>query len=135
MTLEQQRAAMAFDHLKAVTEKKDQKVYGAMALKLPALIRSAGLCQALHFVKSRNKPPLDHLLDHVALQLQRVDPDIDDRKSLCEQVREAEVAAYVWLTREALASITWYGRLARSEWGIDPADDANTNESAPEKKD
>jgi CRISPR-associated protein Cmr5 len=134
MTLEQQRAAMAFDHLKAVSE-KDQKVYGAMALKLPALIRSAGLCQALHFVKSRKKPPLDQLLDHVALQLQRVIPKITDRESLCERARKAEVAAYVWLTREALASITWYGRLARSEWGIDPSVDPNDNGSTPEKKD
>jgi CRISPR/Cas system CMR-associated protein Cmr5 small subunit len=134
MTLEQQRAAMAFDHLKAVTEKKDQKVYGAMALKLPALIRSAGLCQAIHFVKSRKKEALDQLLDHVALQLQRVDSGITERESLCKQVRKAEVAAYVWLTREALASITWYGRLARSEWGIDPSVDPNDTGSAPENQ-
>ena len=39
MTLEQERAAMAYGHVKLVTEKKDQKVYGGMAQKLPALIR------------------------------------------------------------------------------------------------
>jgi CRISPR/Cas system CMR-associated protein Cmr5 small subunit len=134
MTLEQQRAAMAFDHLKAVTDEKDQKVYGAMALKLPALIRGAGLCQALHFVKSRKKPPLDRLLDHVALQLKRVDPKITGMDSLCKQAREADVAGYVWLTREALASATWYGRLARSEWGIDPSQDPGDVGSAREEK-
>ncbi|MFL6235303.1 MAG: type III-B CRISPR module-associated protein Cmr5 [Thermoanaerobaculia bacterium] len=134
MTLEQQRAAMAFDHLKAVTDEKDRKVYGAMALKLPALIRAAGLCQALHFVKSRKKPPLDHLLDHVALQLKRVDSKIADMNSLCEQTRKADVAGYVWLTREALASVTWYGRLARSEWGIDPSQDPGDIGSAREDK-
>lgn len=124
MTLEQQRAAMAFDHLKTVTEKKDQKVYGAMALKLPALIRGAGLCQALHFVKSRTKKPaLGTLLDHLAQQVARVDPAITDMNSLCERARKADVAGYVWLTREALASVTWYGRLARSEWGILPGDE------------
>jgi len=99
MTLEQQRAALAFEHLKEVVEKKERKLYGGMALKLPALIRSAGLCQALYFVKSRGKDPLNKLL------------------------RESDLSKYVWLTREALAAVTWYGRLARSEWGIVPGED------------
>ena len=131
MTLEQQRAVMAFDHLKTVLDEKAQKVYGGMALKLPALIRTAGLCQALHFVKSRKKPPLDRLLDHLAMQLERVDLNIHDMSSLCERARKADVASYVWLTREALASVTWYGRLARSEWGIDPSQDLS---DTPEEK-
>ena len=125
MTLEQQRAALAFEHLKTVAE-KDRKVYGAMALKLPALIRSAGLCQALHFVKSRRKDPLNKLLDHISGQLTRVDSSITSMDSLCEQARRADVASYVWLTREALASVTWYGRLARSEWGIVPGEESES---------
>jgi CRISPR/Cas system CMR-associated protein Cmr5 small subunit len=125
VTLEQQRAAMAFDHLKAVAE-KDRKVYGAMALKLPALIRGAGLCQALHFVKSRKKDPLNKLLDHLSGQLTRVDSKITSMDSLCERARQADVSGYVWLTREALASVTWYGRLARSEWGIVPGDEGES---------
>lgn len=124
MTLEQQRAAMAFGHLAEVTGEKDRKNYGGMALKLPALIRSAGLCQALHFVKSRpSKPALGILLNHLAEQLRRIDSRITDATSLCTQVRGADVATYVWLTREALASVSWYGRLARSEWGIVPGED------------
>lgn len=123
MTLEQQRAAMAFEHLKDVPEKKDQKLYGAMALKLPALIRSAGLCQALHFVKSRGKGPLNTLLEHLGKQLARVDPEITGMEKLCATARKSELPQYVWLTREALASVSWYGRLARSEWGIVPGDD------------
>jgi CRISPR-associated protein Cmr5 len=122
MTLEQQRAAMAYEHLAEVTEREHQKAYGAMAQKMPALIRSAGLCQALHFVKSRGKEPLDRLLDHLGRQLQRVDLAIHDKDSLCEQARRADLARYVWLTRETLASVGWYGRLARSEWGVDPTD-------------
>jgi CRISPR-associated protein Cmr5 len=125
MTLEQQRAAMAYGHLQDVPAKEDQKVYGSMAQKLPALIRSAGLCQALHFVKSRGKDPLNKLLDHLGKQLQRVDTGINDKDSLCEQARKADLAQYVWLTREALASVSWYGRLARSEWGVDPTDADN----------
>jgi CRISPR/Cas system CMR-associated protein Cmr5 small subunit len=114
---------MAFDHLRVITDEKDRKVYGGMALKLPALIRSAGLCQALHFVKSRKKDPLNSLLNHLGQQLTRVDSKIKDMGTLCDEVRGAEVAGYVWLTREALASVTWYGRLARSEWGIVPGEE------------
>jgi CRISPR type III-B/RAMP module-associated protein Cmr5 len=123
MTLEQQRAAMAHGHLRDVTEKNDQKRYGAMAQKLPALIRNAGLCQAVHFVKSRGKSPLDTLLKHLAEQLKRIDPEITEVDSLCRRIRGADVSEYVWLTREALATVSWYGRLARSEWGILPGED------------
>ncbi|HEX6898602.1 MAG TPA: type III-B CRISPR module-associated protein Cmr5 [Thermoanaerobaculia bacterium] len=120
MTLEQQRAAMAYKDVEEVKDQKERELYGSMAQKLPALIRSAGLCQALHFVKSRKKDPLNKLLDHIAGQLKRVDPEIRDVDSLCGKARKADLAHYVWLTREALATISWYGRLARSEWGVDP---------------
>lgn len=123
MTLEQQRAATAYQHVQLVTEKKDRVLYGAMAQKLPALIRNAGLCQALHFVKSRKNSVLDKLLEHLSSQLHRIDPGITSGDSLCAQVREADLSHYVWLTREALATITWYGRLARSEWNVLPGDE------------
>jgi CRISPR-associated protein Cmr5 len=123
MTLEQKRAAMAFKHLQEVTVKEEQVLYGSMALKLPALIRSAGLCQALYFVKSRPKPVLKILLDHLGKQLQRVDPAIEGMESLCRRARELDLAQYVWLTREALAAVSWYGRLARSEWGVVAGED------------
>lgn len=133
MTLEQKRAALAFEHLGEVTERKEQKVYGAMAQKLPALIRSAGLCQALHFVKSRGKAPLNTLLGHLGQQLQRVEPGITDMDSLCTLVRRADISHYVWLTRETLATVSWYGRLARSEWGILPGDEPSDREAVSEQ--
>lgn len=123
MTLEQERAAMAYGHVQLVKDEDDQKRYGAMAQKLPSLIRSAGLCQAIHFVKSRRKSALNTLLDHLGKQLSRVDAGITDMNSLCDGARTADLAGYVWLTREALASVSWYGRLARSEWGILPGDE------------
>ena len=123
MTLEQKRAALAYQHVQQVTERDHQKLYGGMAQKLPALIRGAGLCQALHFVKSRDKAPLHTLLNHLGEQLARVDATVRDEESLCTRVREAALADYVWLTRETLATVSWYGRLARSEWGILPGED------------
>ena len=59
-------------------------------------------------------------------QLARVDSKIHDMESLCDKVRESSLADYVWLTRETLSSVSWYGRLARSEWGILPGDDEET---------
>lgn len=126
MTLEQERAALAYQHVQRVTDKEQQKVYGAMAQKLPALIRSAGLCQALHFVKSRGKAsqvPLKLLLDHLGAQLHRADAGITDAETLCAEARSADLSHYVWLTREVLASVGWYARLSRSEWNIQPGTD------------
>lgn len=126
MTLEQQRAALAFQHVQEVPEddQKARDLYGSMAQKLPVLIRTAGLCQAVHFVRSRKKPILDKLLNHVAGQLQRVDETITDGTSLCDRVRTVELSQYLWLTREALASAEWYSRLSQSELGVDRAEDA-----------
>ena len=125
MTLEQKRAALAFKHVRQVKEstaaedkKADRNLYGSMAQKLPVLIRTAGLCQALHFVRSRKKDVLDELLDHLAEQLKRAEPDITGRESLCEQAREADLQSYLWLSREALASAEWYARLAQSELDV-----------------
>ncbi|HKH48236.1 MAG TPA: type III-B CRISPR module-associated protein Cmr5 [Thermoanaerobaculia bacterium] len=126
MTLEQQRAALAFKHVQGIpSDQKDKDLYGSMAQKLPVLIRTAGLCQAVHFVRSRKKEVLDTLLNHVAEQLRRVDTGITDGTSLCERVRNAELSQYLWLTREALASAEWYSRLSQSELGVDRATDAD----------
>lgn len=128
MTLEQQRAALAYQHVQAVPhdDAKARDLYGSMAQKLPVLIRTAGLCQAVHFVRSRNKPILGRLLDHMAEQLTRVDQAITDGESLCKQVRSAALSHYLWLTREALASAEWYARLSQSELGVARATDANS---------
>lgn len=125
MTLEQERAALAFQHVQTVTDEEQRKIYGSMAQKLPALIRSAGLCQALYFVKSRGKAPLITFLNHIGEQLRRADADISDAESLCKRVRLADLAHYVWLTREVLASVGWYARLSRSEWNIQPGTDGD----------
>jgi CRISPR-associated protein Cmr5 len=132
MTLEQQRAAQAYRHVQGIAgdypgkENKKRKEYASMAQKLPVLIRSAGLCQALHFLKSRGKDPeravLGKLLDHLAEQLKRTDASIGDGASLCDQVREADLPRYLWLTREALASAEWYARLSQSELGVAKGD-------------
>lgn len=122
MTLEQQRALLAHRHISEVLDKsKEEKdAYGGMAQKLPVLIRTAGLCQALHFVRSRKNEVVNELLlSHLAKQLQRVEPEIQDVESLLDQARKARLGPYLWLSREAMATVEWYSRLSQSELKVD----------------
>jgi CRISPR-associated protein Cmr5 len=138
MMLDQKRAAQAYRDVSSLKtakfSEKETKQYGVMALKLTALIRSAGLCQAVHFVASRVKKdeadknkenPYALLLKHLAGQLNRVNSSIENKDpgSLCKIVREAELNEYLHLTREALAVVNWYGRLAQSELKVKLTDD------------
>lgn len=140
MTREQTRASMAWGHVTAIggqhgEQSIGRKSYGTFAGKLPALLRSAGLCQTLHFLRAKRKTGKDqngpndmaaHLLRHLAEQLAKVCPGIaldDHAESLCKKAREAELPTYLWLSREAVACATWYQRLAKSELGIEPTDE------------
>lgn len=120
MNLDQTRAILAYRHVQEIAADAAMKPkYGIMALKLPILVRSAGLCQALHFVQSRGDEAHKALLGHLAEQLKRVDPRIKDAASLCHHVREANMRAYLHLTREAAATLQWYARLAQSVLKVD----------------
>ncbi len=140
MTREQTRASIAWGHVTAIGDQHPEKStprksYGTFAGKLPSLLRSAGLCQTLHFLRSKRKRgehlngPNDmaaHLLRHLAEQLARVCPGIavdDHAETLCKKAREADLPTYLWLSREAVACATWYARLAKSELGIEPTDE------------
>jgi CRISPR type III-B/RAMP module-associated protein Cmr5 len=135
---EQERAAMAFDHVAEIDKRwkegnKQRTQYGSLAAKLPSLLRSAGLCQGVHFLKTRAKAAPSNqeqaataLLNHLGRQLRRVDPTIDAGSpgaSLCEKARKSELETYLWLSREAIASANWYARLAKSELGYVAGED------------
>lgn len=130
MNLDQQRAVLAYQHIEPlVAQKAFARKYGAMALKLPILVRTAGLCQALHFVESRGDASCTRLLDHLAQQLARIDGTIKDAVSLCEYVRKAEMRVYLHLTREATATLQWYARLAQSVLKVERTADIDVGEA------
>lgn len=125
--LGQRRAAAAHSRIQEIKrdhakDSKERKDYASAAQKLPVLIRTAGLCQALHFLKSRSKDEdrsiIGKLLTHLAEQLQWIDAAIISGDSLCERARQAGLSQYLWMTREALAVAEWYARLAQSELEI-----------------
>lgn len=116
-TLDQQRAALAFEDVRkvaAMSSEEEQKKYASLVHKLPALLRSAGLSQALHFVLTRKDGGV-LLLSHFAKQLQRVDSGIKNAETLLDTVRKAELPVYLHLTREALACAAWYRRFVQGE--------------------
>src|SRR5690606_40306187 len=96
-TLEQQRARLAFEHVEEVgrSDKAAQKKYASIVHAAPALLRSAGLSQALHFVASRSDESQRLYLDHLAAQLARVDARVASPEALLDRVRTAPVADYL----------------------------------------
>ncbi len=122
-TLDQKRAALAWEHGAAVgANKAEQKKYASIVYSVPMLVRSAGLSQALHFVQARGDKTQQHLLGHLAKQLQRVNANIKDTNTLLKQVREAELSEYLQLTHETLACLTWYKRYVQGVLGILPTE-------------
>ncbi len=86
---------------------------------MPALLRSAGLSQALHFIHSRKDKDQRLFLDHLAKQLSRVDDKIDSGNTLLAKVRDANLSVYLRLTQEALACVVWYRRFVQGELGVE----------------
>jgi CRISPR-associated protein Cmr5 len=125
-TLDQERAKLAFAHVTTVKgwpEEARRKKYASIVHGMPALLRSAGLSQALHFVRSRKQPDQRLFLEHLAAQLERIDQGIRSADVLLERVREADLTGYLRLTQEALASVNWYRRFVQGELGIQAGDD------------
>ncbi|WP_437485790.1 type III-B CRISPR module-associated protein Cmr5 [Sorangium sp. So ce1014] len=130
-SLDQQRALLAHEHItavKALPDEKQRKRYGGMVHRLPALVRSAGLSQALHFVSSRKPPEQKLVLEHLADQLKHIDPSIKGGAALLDAVRRAELPRYLALTREALACVDWYRRLVQGELGIEAGEQDDDSE-------
>lgn len=124
-TLDQDRAQIAFKSIAEVKGWKDEgraKKYASIVHAMPALLRSAGLSQALHFVRSRKNKEQQLFLDHLAGQLGRVDATIKNADTLLGKVRDADLPDYLRLTHEALACVTWYRRFVQGELNIQAGD-------------
>lgn len=120
-TRDQQYAISALQHVneyKDSSEKKEWNQYGGMAHRLPILIHTAGLAQALEFVKSRGKDPHKQLLKDLQETLK-----CDD---LLQEVREANLYDYMQLTYQVRQALLWYKRYAQSILDVDDASAGET---------
>lgn len=114
-TRDQKMAADIYNRVQAVAESKDEQLkqeYRTMTMKLPALIRTAGLVQALAFVEGRDSKNVQHVLDDLAQTLA-----FDDRDALLKQSREAGLPQYMYLTTQVLDALLWYRRAVQMHLG------------------
>ncbi|PTQ51862.1 MAG: CRISPR-associated RAMP Cmr5 [Hydrogenibacillus schlegelii] len=119
-TKSQKYAALIYRQVTEINEKSRVK-YGSWALRLPYLVRRAGLQQALAYVHARSTKERSEgeeagliLLDHLAHVL-----GFSNREALLQQVRTADLRTYMRFTREALAALEWYRRFAQSVLKVD----------------
>lgn len=128
-TRQQRLAKQAYTHVSEVTEAEKQK-YGTMAHKLPILIRTAGLAQALAFVQARGSQAQHKLLDHLA---EAIEMDIQNGSALAEQSREAPLAQYILLTQRVMAALVWYKRFVESLLKVEQRDADDSTEGASDE--
>ena len=114
-TREQQFAAKIYDQVVKIKLNEEQaKGYGAMSHKLPILIHTAGLAQALIFVEARGKQEHRQLLQDLATTVGK-----NNRETLLERARNAQLDEYMLLTQHVMDALLWYKRFAQSVLGID----------------
>ena len=119
LTRTQMYAAKVFRQVEplAQADKGYRDKYKSMAEKLPVLIRTAGLAQALAFVEAKNEPAWHDLLDHLAITL-----GYADGSALSAESRSpgSTLGAYTRLTSQTLDALLWYKRFAQSLLDIQP---------------
>lgn len=121
-TLEQVFASKIHSQVKAYgddhpKDSPQRNKYGAVAQKLPILVRTAGLTQALAFVDSRGQEPDRILLEHLAQIVVA-----NDLNTFLEQSRNCELQEYSYLTRKTLLALKWYKRFAQSILEVESTD-------------
>ncbi|AEB12637.1 type III-B CRISPR module-associated protein Cmr5 [Marinithermus hydrothermalis] len=108
-TRAQRWAQDAYERVQARARTGEAGEYKDMALKLPVLIRQAGLAQALAFVESRGKAAHKSLGEDLARTL-----GYEGLRDLSAQARKAPLLEYLRLTREVLGAADWYKRFAQA---------------------
>lgn len=114
MQTRDQRYATAVYEQVSVVPADDREKYESLAHGLPVLIRTAGLAQALAFVKTRKENAARLLLKHLANVVIDAAPE-----KLLERSRTLSLLEYMRLTREILAALVWYRRLSEAVFESD----------------
>jgi CRISPR-associated protein Cmr5 len=126
-TRDQRYATHIYQQVQAISqiEDKNAKSYGVMAHKLPILIHSAGLVQALFFVASReeNKAMLTLFLNDLADTVKQ-----KNGEQLLLSAQKATLGEYIYLTQCILDALLWYKRFAQSLLDIDTTDSMDQGE-------
>lgn len=103
------------------------KEYGNLAAALPALIRSAGLAQAIAYVETRaSKKGQQALYDDLCTALGWENPPT-------AIIVGWDLDQYIYETRQTLEALLWFKRFSQSVMGFDPVKDlADVNDEVPQ---
>lgn len=123
MTTRQQQYASSAHQKVVALQGRDNTFrtrYGSIAHRLPVLIRSAGLAQALAYVDARGKDEGQQLLDDLAVV---VDVEgVKNRNDLISRSRTTALLEYMYLTDQCLDALLWFKRFAQTILKVEPGE-------------
>lgn len=116
-SLEQKRAAQAWDCVTHVKSKSYKKEYLPLARSAPADIHANGLGQTLAFWRAKKKDEHNALYQHVAAWV-KTQVRFDQPPDLLEWImKQAATDEYRRATTETIAFLAWIKRFAEAELG------------------
>jgi CRISPR-associated protein Cmr5 len=115
-SLEQRRAAQAWDRVQEVKSQNYKKDYLSLARSAPADIQSSGLGQTLAFWRAKKKDEeKEALYQHVAAWV-KTQVRFTQPSDLLEWImKQARTDEYRRATTEAIAFLSWVKRFAEAE--------------------
>lgn len=126
-TVHQRLATDIYGRVNAIYEERDKafhKKYGTMAHKMPILVRTAGLMQAIAFVhaKGTKNKAWKQFLNDLAQTLEFSRPEYNG-EALLRDAQQAQIGDYVLLTRRVSNALLWYKRFAESILKVEQGDE------------
>ncbi|VAW32274.1 hypothetical protein MNBD_CHLOROFLEXI01-4968 [hydrothermal vent metagenome] len=133
-TVHQRLAADVYERVMEIHDNHDEKYhkkYGTMAHKMPILVHTAGLMQAIAFVHAKgtknDNDAWKQFLNDLAQTLEFSRPEYN-RDALLRDAQRAEIGDYILLTRRVSNALLWYKRFAESILKVEPGDEDKDEE-------
>ncbi|MDW8172388.1 MAG: type III-B CRISPR module-associated protein Cmr5 [Anaerolineae bacterium] len=111
-TLQQRRAAHAWEAVEQVDKKSFKKDYGSLVRSLPAMIQTDGLAHTLAFLNAKGK---EHHKSAYNTVSQWVMSQLGKSGNLLEALLEFSTNDYRRATSEALAYLHWLKRFVEAK--------------------
>lgn len=114
-TIDQEIAAKVHPKIIDMQNEGEKEIndYGVLAHRLPILIRTTSIHQALSYVESREREGEQRLLEDLADVVAKCDPN-----ELANKTLNAQISKYAFLVRRTLIALQWYKRLSQSILGV-----------------
>ena len=111
-TRNQEYAVRIYEQVQKVKDSDKAQAYGRYAHKLPIMISTEGLVNAVSFI--REKKLDDGLLLEDIRQLIGKEFGADSVEAFLKVIREADIETYVLLTQKIQDALVWYKRYSKT---------------------